>query len=207
VPDRLKPAGLRYLAGMMLEAGEPEAALRTYENSNAEEADPDFQSRLLFAQAYMGTRRFAPALDLLNRLRTEQPGNVDVIVFTITALYYLGRFQESADLAREASQKEPGDPVTAAMAVRSLRALGDTAAAEQYQKRAMILLASAAPYNQACILAILGQTADALAKLSLAAANDRSVVPLARLDPDLLELRDTPAFEAALAVPSQAAAG
>lgn len=204
--DAASPQALYLLAWLQLKRGNLEGSLETYRKANAAMPDTDIDSRITFAQASLGARRFEEARQKLSALLEEQPGHSGLLGLLATALYYQGDFDESVRVALQAHALAKGDPGLAAVAARSLSATGADAEAAKLRTRVKLLLGGANSFNQACALAVLGEKEEAIARLTDAFAEDRSSAEQARWDPDFLDLRALPSFKSLTGTATRVAA-
>ena len=105
----------RWLA-VLTDAGDPSKVRCAYQSARdsalkAAEINPsDPESLRSLGWSYLATRNYAEAERFLERSHAMSPHDGDVAMSWATALTYLGRPEQAADLAQRTMQKTPGHP-------------------------------------------------------------------------------------------------
>jgi tetratricopeptide (TPR) repeat protein len=183
------------LAGLLADAGEFVEAVDVYDKSLALEEDEDVERLSRFGVFNLAAERWERAEDILRRLLAKQPGNTEGYHHLSEVLYSQQRYEEAKAAAEKALNLAPDSPLPSARLARICQAMGLTEDAASYRQQALQSLPSVANYDQACVLALLGQQDEALARLSDALKATPDLRQWAMRDPDFRELRSNAAFE------------
>lgn len=191
----LKAPEYRILAGLLADAGEYGAAVDAYDKSLALEDDEDLERLSRFGVFNLAIERFERAEELLRGLLAKQPDNADAYHHLSEVLSSQKRYEEARSAGEKALTLSPDSPLPAARLARICQTMGLAEDAASYRQKALQSLPSVANYDQACVLAMLGQQDEALARLSNALKETPDLRHWAKHDPDFRELRTSVAFE------------
>jgi tetratricopeptide (TPR) repeat protein len=118
------------------------------------------------------------------------------------ALYCQQRYDEAQAIAEQALQSAPDSPWLALRLFRIHTALGRADEAAQFQQQALQNLSQVERYDQAAVLAELGQTEEALDKLAEELNTNATLREWLRYEYSFRGLHVYPAFQKLLAHPN-----
>jgi tetratricopeptide (TPR) repeat protein len=110
-------------------------------------------------------------------------------------LYSQQRFEDAKAAGEKALNLAHDSPLPAARLARICQVMGLTEDVASYRQKALQSLQAVNAYNQACVLAILGQQDEALSRLSDALKETPTLRHWAKHDSDFRDLRTNVVFE------------
>jgi tetratricopeptide (TPR) repeat protein len=183
------------LAELLVQEGQFNKALVAYENSLALADDQDTERLDRFGLYNLGVDNFQRAEELFRKKIALRQDDAMGFSNLSEALYGQKKYEEAKDDAERALALAPDLPLPAARLFRICTKMGLLDEAERYRQKAVQNLSQADSYDQACILAILGDEEEALEQLERVIKATPEYRAWAQFDPDLRELRGNAVFQ------------
>jgi tetratricopeptide (TPR) repeat protein len=190
------------LASVYLQDKQIPKALATYDKALALAEDPDTEQVNLYGWLQMNEGNYPRAEAMFRSILARQSDEALVAANLAEALYCQQRYDEAQAIAEQALQSAPDSPWLALRLFRIHTALGRADEAAQFQQQALQNLSQVERYDQAAVLAELGQTEEALDKLAEELNTNATLREWLRYEYSFRGLHVYPAFQKLLAHPN-----